>query len=171
MRESGTVPADTAYKPMVLYRASIERMDAAQHARWRGNVQHGRERCDYVVAMYLAGLAVECVLQAIALLDNPKHDERHDLKRWLSRCPTSLQDAVRSQNARAHWNTVVVVWKNNLRYLSEAGLLGYLRGIERDRGISGGPEAILKMNADRLLESASVVQKKGIVAWDRYTKR
>jgi len=121
--------------------------------------------------MYLGGLAVECILQAISHLDSPKHDARHDLKKWLKSCRPSLQDKIKSEGVSEHWNTVVAVWRNNLRFLSEDGLLGYLRDIERDRDISGGREAIIKVNAGRLFMAASVVHKGGVAAWKSYREK
>ena len=72
---------DPTHKPIVLYYASVERKEAAWAAY---------ERKDYVLAMYLAGLAVECILQAIVLNDDPTHDAKHDLTKWLARCRASL---------------------------------------------------------------------------------
>ncbi len=71
------MPSELAHKPKVLYHASLERIDEARKAHDSG---------DHVLAMYLSGLAVECILQAVAFLDKPIHDARHDLKKWLNRC-------------------------------------------------------------------------------------
>jgi HEPN domain-containing protein len=142
--------AGLSHKPEVLYQASLERMEEAQAAL---------DRCRYVLAIYLSGLAVECVLQAIVLREHPQHDSKHNLAKWLSRCRPSLQDAVKASGIRESWALLIAVWRNELRYYSEAGLLGHLRRIDRARGISGGSEAILRVNAQRLLEAASVVQK------------
>lgn len=154
--------SENRHDPHVLYRASIERMRGARRAR---------EEEDFVLAMYLAGLAVECILQAVCHLDDPSHDARHHLPKWLNKCRTSLQDAINAPGVRGHWTTVVNVWRNQLRYLSEDALLGFLRRIKRDRLVSGGGEAIMKVNADRLLESADVVHRRGLAAWKRYTTK
>jgi hypothetical protein len=85
--------ADLSHSPVVLYHASVERRNAACEAL----------RCgDYVLSIYLAGLAVECLVQAIARLDDPTYDARHDLAIWLSRCRTSLQDKLNSKVIREH---------------------------------------------------------------------
>ncbi len=151
-----------AHNPRVLYHASLERITEAERSL---------NSKDYVLCIYLGGLAVECILQAIALHDDPTHDAKHDLAKWLARCRTSLQNAVKSEAMRVHWNRVVRTWRNDLRYLSRAGLLGYLRARKLDRMISGGPEDIMKVNAKRLLDSAVVVHNKGVTAWHHYTKR
>jgi HEPN domain-containing protein len=129
------------------------------------------EREDYVLAMYLAGLTVECILQAIALRDYPSHDARHDLPRWLGRCPASLQESIKSEAIRAHWSRLVRVWRNELRYLSGDGVLGYLRQQKLNVGISGGPDAVMRRNAKRLLEAAAAVHDRGVYAWARYTAK
>jgi len=154
--------ADLFHSPVVLYHASTERREAAWAAYRRG---------DWVLAMYLAGLAVEAILQAVALNDDPTHDAKHDLPKWLARCRTSLQEALKDKGARECWNHVCRVWRNELRYLSRDGLLGYLRARELNRGISGGADAIMKVNAVRLIESAVVIHNRGVTAWHHYTKK
>lgn len=160
-RQSAKDKETLAHKPKVLYLASLERIEEAQTCRDSGHC---------VAAMYLGGLAVECILQALALRDNPQHDARHDLTKWLSRCPRSLEETLKSDPVVAgDWNRVDTVWYNGMRYLSENGLLGYLRGIDRaEKDIKGGREAILKENAKRLVDSASAVHKKGLATWRRF---
>ena len=79
---------------------------------------------NYVLASYLAGLAVESILQALALQGGAPHDARHSLSNWLSKCPTSLHEALKGS---ADWNLLVARWDNGIRYLSFDGLLGYFR--------------------------------------------
>lgn len=154
---------DITHKPRVLYAASIERMEAAWSAL---------ERKDPVLAIYLAGLSVECVLQAIALLDHPTHDARHDLTRWLARCRTSLQDAIKAPSARADWSLIVSVWRNDLRYLSREGMLRHLRRFQDlVRGKRGGAEAIMGAVAARVVQAAETVHSRGVVAWIHYSRK
>src|SRR4051794_213849 len=79
---------------------------------------------DYVMASYLAGLAVESILQALALQSGAARDAKHALFNWLSKCPTALHDALKGS---AEWNRLVALWDNGLRYLPFAGLLAYFR--------------------------------------------
>jgi hypothetical protein len=116
--------------------------------------------------MYTAGLAVECILQALALRWGAKYDARHDLIKWLQKCPSGLQLALRT-HAAEQWSTVNTAWTNRLRYLSEDGLLGYLRKKEFNRGIRGGRDSVLKLNARKLCYAAHVVHGKGLVIWHR----
>lgn len=155
------MPSRLSHDPRVLYHASLERIAEARRAFLAA---------DYVVSMYLAGVAVECVVQSVVLLDYPSHDARHDLNKWLARGRTSLQDAVKASDTRAAWSFLTAVWRNGLRYLSEAGLLGYLRDLDLQRGIGGGTEAIIKVNARRLVTAAELVHAKGTAAWKAYTK-
>ena len=153
---------DLFHKPVVLYQASAERKEAAWSAFACG---------DYVLAMYLAGLAVECILQTIALHDNPTHDAKHDLPKWLARCRTRFQDAIKAEPVQGHWNRIARTWRNELRYLSRDGLLGYLRKKKLDRGLSGGPDAIMKKNAKLLLDAAEAVFRIGVIEWHRCVKK
>ena len=106
---------DLSYRPNVLYLASIERMATARRLVDQGS-------CDYVLASYLAGLTLECILQVIALRDGSAHDARHSLSNWLSKCPPMLHEELKGS---AEWNQVVALWDNGIRYLSFDGLLGY----------------------------------------------
>jgi len=88
---------DLSHRPNVLYLASIERMAAAR--RMIDDKPH-----DYVLACYLAGLAVESILQALALHGGAGHDAKHTLSKWLSKCPSALHDALKGS---AEWNQLV----------------------------------------------------------------
>lgn len=156
------MPSLLSHNPRVLYHAALERMEAARRA-FTG--------ADYVLSMYLSGLAVECVLQAVVLLDHPSHDARHDLNKWLARTRTSLQVAIKAPDTRAAWSLLTAVWRNGLRYLSESGLVGYLRGLDLQHGIAGGPDAIMKVNARKLLSASELVLARGVAAWKTYTTR
>lgn len=153
-RESKSLSHD----PRVLHAASIERIMEADVCF---------KKKYWTITIYLAGLAVECILQALALRDDPKHDSRHDLTKWLGKCPRRLENTLKSIEMGAHWNHLNTVWYNEIRYLSEAGLLGHLRKIGHAGKSKTGREAILRQNADSLLESANLVHKKGLAAWPR----
>src|SRR5438105_1577503 len=105
---------DLSHKPEVLYRASIERMAAAWRALEEGD--------DYPLASYLAGLAVECILQAVAFKIGAVHDAAHALPKWLAKCPSDLQDAIKGR-VRGEWSLLVALWDNGIRYLSRDGFL------------------------------------------------
>ena len=108
---------DLSHRPNVLYLASIERMNAAQR-------MIGESPRDYVLAAYLSGLAVETILQAVALRSGAAHDARHSLPAWLAKCSPGLHRTLRSL---PEWTLLVALWDNKIRYLSRAGLIGYYR--------------------------------------------
>ncbi len=121
-----------------------------------------------MLTSYLSGLAVECILQAIALHDNPTHDARHDLTRWLARCRRSLRETVKRPPLYAQWSFLNRVWRNELRYLSSPGYLGHIRRLGEAKGIRGGPDAIMKAVARKTLDAATGIHGKGVLAWIRY---
>jgi hypothetical protein len=146
---------DLSHKPVVLYHASLQRNAEAFRAF---------ESKEHVLSMYVAGLGVECVLQALALRGGSPHDARHSLANWLARCPATLQDII-NRDSSTQWNQLLALWSNGLRYLSDEGLLGYLREKGATRGIRGGPLSILRVNAKRLLDAADDIHKKGVAQW------
>lgn len=144
--------------PEVLYEASPERIEAAEDMR-KSNY--------WAISMYLSGLSVECILQAHAMRAGSAHDAHHDLDAWLSRCSIRLQDTIRDL-AGESWGRVRIIWTNKIRYMSEAGLLGYLRrkGSYVYGGIRGGGDSIIKVNAERLQRAAETVHGKGAILWN-----
>lgn len=152
----------STHDPNRLHRASEERVEAARRALKAG---------DPVMCIYLGGLAVECLLQAIAHLDTQKHDARHDLTKWLGRCRTSLQDAMKSEDLRASWSHVCAIWRNHFRYYSRGALYGELKGMGRTRRIRGDQESVLNDVAKRFHDSVVHVHNKGLAAWANYTKK
>jgi hypothetical protein len=152
---------DLSHRPNVLYLASIERMTAAQ--RMIDDKPH-----DYVLASYLAGLAVESILQALALHGGAAHDARHSLSNWLSKCPSSLHEALKGS---ADWNLLVARWDNGIRYLSFDGLLGYFRNKGYVHGKKGGVESIVRAVTKDLVDAAEVIHNKGLAVWVSSTKK
>jgi HEPN domain-containing protein len=142
-----------SHRPIVLFHASLERLKESRIAF---------ENRDHVLSMYLSGVAVECILQAIAIYHGSPHDARHDLP--------SLRDQIKGEGAAA-WSQLLALWDNGLRYLSKQGLLGYLREKKTSRRISGGPDSIIRENARRLLDAADIIHKKGLSQWVSSTRR
>ncbi len=152
---------ELSHRTVVLFHASLDRLKESRSAF---------ENHDYTLAMYLGGVAVECVLQAIALRSGSQHDARHDLTKWLEKCPQSLQNSIKGKSAGA-WSLLLAIWDNGLRYLSEQGTLGYLRQKKANRGISGGPRAIIRENARRLITAADIIHNEGVAQWVSSTKK
>jgi hypothetical protein len=152
---------DLSHKSHVLYLASIERMAAAQR-------MIDQTPKDYVLANYVAGLAVECILQALALEAGASHDARHSLSAWLSKCPASLHHLLKG---KAEWNLLVALWDNGLRYYSYDGLLGYFRDKGYARGKKGGVESKVRATTNALVNAADYVHKKGLAVWVSSTRK
>jgi hypothetical protein len=141
-----------SHKPIVLYRASIERMNAAHRA-------FGDR--DYVLAAYLSGVAVECILQAMASNAGAAQDARHDLGLWLAKCPASFGNQVKGP-IRSEWSLLVSLWDNSLRYLSSDGMIGYYRRKRATYGISGNPLAIMREITRQIVQSSDMIHKRGV---------
>jgi hypothetical protein len=152
---------DLSHRPNVLYLASIERMASAR--RMIDQKPH-----DYVLASYLAGLAVESILQAFALPAGSAHDARHSLSKWLSKCPATLHNALKGS---AEWNELIALWDNDIRYLSYDGLLGYFRNKGYVKGRKGGVESIMRGVTKHLVDAAETVHKNGLAIWLSSTKK
>ncbi len=152
---------DLSYRPNVLYLASIERMAAARR-------MIDDKPYDYVLASYLARLAVEAIFQALAREGGTAHDARHSLSKWLSKCPSPLHDALKGL---AEWNLLVAVWDNGIRYLSFDGLVGYLRKNGYGYGKKGGVQSLVRQVTIDLVDAAETVHKKGLAIWLSSTRR
>jgi hypothetical protein len=119
----------------------------------------------YVLAHYVAGVAVECILRAYRFRRNPQFDARHDL--YLLLHSSGMIHALRPDEIYAANSALASVsfrWANDFRYRSEADLRKHLKRIGADRGIKGN---VLKENARRTMEAASSFVRIGVKAWKR----
>jgi len=142
------------------YQAGLERMRQA--------LIMYREGDNFALAMYCAGLAVECLLRAFRWTKDTTFEGRHDLGELLRasgllriddehlRRRGASEDEIRDSGLKLHgaMNEVTILWHNNLRFTSEAKLRSFLHGIGRLRGVKGDA---LKKNARDLLEAAQAV--------------
>lgn len=97
--------AGQTHNPVPLYAASLERMLTAQALSEREQ--------DPVAAVYLAGVAVELMLQALAHWDGAEHDARHDLRLWLGKCSPRFENVVLSPPLDRRWSLLVSDWRNH----------------------------------------------------------
>jgi HEPN domain-containing protein len=145
-------------RPEILYAASLERIEEAELLM---------DAQAWGLAMYVAGLSVETLLQAFAMRDGAAHDARHDLRAWLGKCPARVIDVI-NDTAGAEWSRLNTAWTNSLRYLSISGVLGHLRSRKLTQRIKlgkAGSDKAVEVNARRLLEAARIVHGKGIALW------
>jgi len=151
-------------------RAAIERMSQAQHLYREG------KGC-FALAMYCAGLAVECLLRAYILKRGKKEFvSRHDvLLLWkesgIINIDTDrlkakgLSERMVEEHQKALWasvNEVYILWRNNYRFASEDRLLGHLKKMKLYEGIKGN---LLKAKAYDLLRAAQRFIDKGVLQW------
>lgn len=158
------------FKPEHYFRAALERMRQAEALYFQG-------QC-YALAMYVAGLATECLLRAFKGRRDPTFDERHDLLRLFqaSGLLTLTADDLKHspQNGlaqvvnelRAAVNDIHVLWSNDYRFASEDRLKSELKKYPLFRaGLKGD---ILKGNAHRLLNAAKMLLERGSELWQLF---
>jgi HEPN domain-containing protein len=155
-------------RPKHYYGAALERIKQAQYLY--------REGSSYALAMYAAGVAVECMLRAFRARESAEFESRHDLlslfveSGMLKVAQERLQAKEWSNEAiaghvktlRTAVNGVYVLWHNNYRYASEQRLLAHLKRIKLYRGVKGD---LLKAKALQLLNAASLFIGKGVLQW------
>ncbi len=152
------------------FRAALERMSQAHHLYREGTG-------NYAVTMYVAGLAVECLLRAFMLRrGKTAFESRHnvlllvkesgmlavDRDRLEEKGLTSAQIENHEKELWASVNDVFILWHNNYRFASEARLLAHLKKMKLYEGVRGDP---LKANALRLLTAAQRFIDRGVLQW------
>ena len=169
-------------RPEDYFKAAVERIAQAKILYDAGT--------SFALSMYVSGLAVECILRAIALLREPeilespdsvKMFKAHDLGLWFKKSglmdwdeaelsrkgvePARSNAKNREFQAAASW--ICIVWMNLFRFSSEERVRSYLKKKKLDRGVRGD---FLKENARRLLNVSELVLTKGIFRWDSLRK-
>jgi hypothetical protein len=151
------------------FRASVERIGQAQRL-YREGAGH------YALAMYAAGLAVECLLRAYLVRRKREFESRHDLLLLFKESGILLVDpeALRAkglsdeqieEHQKSLWssvNDVAILWRNNYRLASETRLLAHLKKMKLYRGVKGD---LLKAKANDLLKAAQRFIEKGVLQW------
>lgn len=123
------------------------------------------EEYRFVDAIYLAGVAVECILRAFASDEDDEFEGRHDLRRLMK--VTTLERFVgekQRQAISAALGDVWARWKNNYRYVADSRLRSEIKRLQLDRGIKGDA---LKENARVALENAYTLVNKGTFQWKK----
>jgi hypothetical protein len=151
------------------YEAAIERMRQARF------LYHQEE--SYALAIYIAGLAVECMLRAYKERRNPIFDERHDLSLLFD--GSGMTGLNEPKLLEAGWSRSVAagfkkslqsdievihrLWNNKYRYASERRLRTELREKGFHHKIKGD---FLKANAFRMIEASRTFIERGVLAWN-----
>jgi HEPN domain len=152
------------------FRAALERMSQA-HRLYRAGSGN------YALAMYAAGLAIECMLRAFMLRRGKSaFESRHNmlllakesgiLNRDRDRLrQKGLSDEHIERHQKALWasvNDAFILWRNSYRFASEARLLAHLKRMRLYEGVKGD---LLKASALRLLKAAQQFMDKGVLQW------
>src|ERR1700722_10324151 len=151
------------------FRASMERMSQAHHLYQEG------KGC-YALAMYTAGLAVECLLRAFLVKRKREFESRHDLvllfkesgnlhmdpDKLKAKGLTDEQIQEHQKALRSSVNEVFILWRNNYRFASEARLLTHLKKMKLYQKAKGD---LLKSKAHDLLNAARQFIDKGVLQW------
>lgn len=170
------------FKPRDYHEAAQERLSQAEllfDVPSEGVKDRRGDR--YVVVVYLAGVAVECMLRAYRLKENKQFDSRHQLAELFveSKLDTRLEEWLNNQGVeprivndqltklKAAADEVAELWRNEYRYASERLLFrDFLRrGIIPKKGVKGSKAQVLRQRAKTLLRYARVVVEAGVKAW------
>lgn len=119
----------------------------------------------FVDTIYLAGVAVECILRAFASEETDEFEGRHDLSRLMKAATLERFVGEKQRQAiSAALGEVWARWKNNYRYVGDIRLRSEIKRLQLDRGIKGDA---LKENARMALENALTIVNKGTFQWKK----
>ena len=146
----------------------------------QARILYARDDC-YAIAMYTAGVAVECMFRAFKLLRTSEFDEKHNLSQLFAHSHllqlneeamanrgTPEQILKSAQNIRACVNDVHNLWANDYRYASEGRLKSELTRMKRYHGIKGD---VLKACAYQSLNAAEKLIERGAEIWTHLVKK
>ena len=156
------------FPPEHYFQTATERMRQAQSLYNDGS--------SFALAIYVGGVAVECLLRAFKGRRDPTFDDKHHLLRLFA---ASRMLRVDPEKLRAkHWtddqidehlrslqvaaNEIFRLWSNNYRFASEERLRSHLKRITSYQKIKGD---YLKEQARRFLSSAQTFIDKGVMLW------
>jgi hypothetical protein len=156
------------FPPEHYFQTATQRMRQAQHLYQEGT--------SFALAIYVGGVAVECLLRAFKGRRDPTFDEKHDLLRLFAasgilRVDRDKLRAKQWTDEQIDWhlrtlqvavNEIFRLWSNNYRFASEERLRSHLKQITGFRKIKGD---YLKGQARQFLSSAQKFIDKGVVQW------
>lgn len=135
-----------------------------------------RDGSSFALAIYVGGVAVECLLRAFKGRRDPTLDERHNLirlfaasgmlridrERLHARQWTDAQIDSHLSNLKSAANEIFRVWANHYRFASEERLRSHLKQLTGYQKIKGD---YLKEQARRFLNSVQNFIEMGIMLW------
>jgi hypothetical protein len=156
------------FPPEHYFQTATQRMRQAQHLYQEGS--------SFALAIYVGGVAVECLLRAFKGRRDPAFDEKHHLLRLFAASGMLRVDPDKLRTK--HWtdaqidrhlrtlqvavNEIFRLWANNYRFASEERLRSHLKQITGYQKIRGD---YLKEQARQFLSSAQKFIDKGVVQW------
>jgi hypothetical protein len=156
------------FPPEHYFQTATQRMRQAQYLYQEG--------ASFALAIYVGGVAVECLLRAFKGRRDPSFDEKHHLLRLFA--ASGMLRIDRDKLRSKHWtedqidvhlrslqvavNEIFRLWANDYRFASEDRLRAHLKKITGDRKIKGD---FLKEQARRFLSSAQKFIDKGVLLW------
>jgi hypothetical protein len=161
------------FNPQHYFRAGTERLGQAQDLYKRGN--------SYALAMYTAGLAVECVLRAFRWQKDRSFEGRHNLLELFKASGLHQLNEARLQQQGVPFDEIMrlsgelkvaiselgVLWDNKLRFACEDRAAAFLRQIGRLERKKGNA---LKANSLDLLNAAQKIVHRGVALWESKKK-
>lgn len=156
------------FPPEHYFQTATQRMRQAHYLYCEG--------ASFALAIYVGGVAVECLLRAFKGRRDPTFDERHDLLRLFSASgmlrvdPEKLlakgwtnamiDDHLRKLQVAV--NEIIRLWANNYRFASEERLRSHIKKVTIYKSIEGD---YLKEQARQFLESTQKFFDKGVMLW------
>jgi hypothetical protein len=119
----------------------------------------------HVLAMFIAGLAAECMLRAWHHLDR-RFDERHDLVRLFGACDLECLGDSAVRRLRPSVQIIHLLWRNSYRYAREMQVRNLLRELRLDRDVHRNADK-LKVKCGHLLDACSEVVTVGADLWHK----
>ena len=157
------------FPPEHYFQTAIQRIRQAQYLYNEGT--------SFALAIYVGGVAVECLLRAFKGRRDPTFDEKHNLLRLFGASGmlrvdrdklrakgwSDAQIDVHLETLQVAVNDVVRLWANNYRFASEERLRSHLKQVTSYQKKLKGD--YLKEQARRFLISAQKFVEKGVVQW------
>lgn len=154
------------FPPEHYFQTATQRLRQAHHIHDEG--------AKFALAIYVGGLAIECLLRAFKGRRDPTFDERHNLLRLFAASGMLQTDSDKlgtkgwtdeqidshRRSLQAAVNEIVRVWGNNYRFASEERLRAHLKQVTGYQKIQGDS---LKEISRRFLSSAQEFINKGVL--------
>lgn len=142
---------------------------AAQERATEANLLLQVQPPQYVLASYVSGVAVECLLHAYRIRagvdDRAKHDLRihAELGEFYAKMTRTQREAIAYLLGE-----VVTRWQNNHRYRSREALRQFIlkHRLHITQGQSTTTKDVVQYNAEQLVNAATEIVNVGVLRWD-----